>query len=104
MKERNYTMGQQKKPTQIEKNHTMVNRKKREGEKPYNGQQKKTRRRKTIQWSTEKNTKERNHKMVNRKKHEGEKPYNGQQKKNSKEINHTMVNRKKTRRRETIQW
>ena len=96
MKERNYTMGQQKKPTQIEKNHTMVNRKKREGEKPYNGQQKKTRRRETIQWSTEKpyngqqkkntrrretiqwstekNTKERNHKMVNRKKHEGEKP------------------------------
>jgi hypothetical protein len=33
----------------------MVNRKKHEGEKPYNGQQKK-------------NTKERNHKMVNRKK------------------------------------
>jgi hypothetical protein len=47
MKERNHTMGQQKKPTQIEKNHTMVNRK-------------------TIQWSTEKNTKERNHTMVNR--------------------------------------
>jgi hypothetical protein len=48
----------------------MVNRKKHEGEKPYNGQQK-------------------NHTMVNRKKHEGEKPYNG------KQINHTMVNRKK---------
>ena len=62
MKERNHTMGQQKKPTQIEKNHTMVNRKKHEGEKPFNGQQKKTRRRETIQWSTEK-------------------PYNGQQKK-----------------------
>jgi hypothetical protein len=58
----------------------MVNRKKHEGEKPYNGQQKKTRRRKTIQWSTEK-------------KHEGDKPYNGQQKKNTKERNHTMVNR-----------
>jgi hypothetical protein len=60
----------------------MVNRKtiqwstekKHEGEKPYNGQQKKI-------------TKERNHTMVNRKKHEGEKLYNGQQR------NHTMVNR-----------
>ena len=91
MKERNHTMGHQKKPTQIEKNHTMDNRKKHEGEKPYNGQQKKTRRRETIQWSTEKpyNGQQKNHTMVNRKKHEGEKPYNG------KQINHTMVNRKK---------
>ena len=38
---------------------------------------KKTRRRETIQWPTDKNMKERNH---------------------------TMANRKKTRRRETIQW
>ena len=53
----------------------MVNRKKHEGEKPYNGQQKKnTKERNHKMVNRKKHTKKKNHKMVNRKKHEGEKP------------------------------
>ena len=67
---------------------------------------KKTRRRKTIQWSTEKpyNGQQRNHTMVNRQKTRRRETIKWSTEKNTKERNHKMVNRKKTRRRETIQW